>query len=55
MSTPSIWIEVTAAPGMRDRRVRRKVLPRVYPNPGSRGSTTIFDLVSEIASFDLGR
>jgi hypothetical protein len=31
-------IDVTAAPGMDDSRVRRSELPRVYPKPGSSGS-----------------
>ena len=30
----------TAAPGIRDSKVRRIVLPKVCPNPGSNGSTT---------------
>src|SRR3990172_9818997 len=36
---PSICIDVAAAPGIRESNVRRRVLPRVYPNPGSSGST----------------
>ena len=39
-STPSIWIDVTAAPGSEDKRIRRKELPRVVPYPRSSGSTT---------------
>jgi hypothetical protein len=31
---------VTAAPGMLESRVRRRLLPRVYPKPGSSGSMT---------------
>ncbi len=38
--TPSMRTEVMAAPGILERRVRRRVLPSVYPNPGSSGSTT---------------
>ena len=37
-STPSILMEVTAAPGIEDSRVRRRELPKVYPKPGSNGS-----------------
>jgi len=37
-ATPSIWIEVTAAPHRELSRTRRSVLPRVVPKPGSRGS-----------------
>jgi hypothetical protein len=41
---------VTAAPGMDDSRVRRRELPRVYPNPGSSGSMVNRDRVSLIGS-----
>src|SRR5256885_2237200 len=37
-ATPSIWIEVTAAPSSEDSRTRRSVLPSVVPKPGSSGS-----------------
>src|SRR5579885_1029365 len=35
--TSSNRMDVTAAPGMDDSRVRRRELPRVCPKPGSRG------------------
>src|SRR5690606_27982542 len=38
--TPSIWIEVTAAPGKDESKIRRKEFPKVVPYPRSRGSTT---------------
>src|SRR6266487_3878368 len=44
--TPSILIDVTAAPGMDDSRVRRSELPRVYPKPGSSGSMVNRERVS---------
>src|SRR3954451_3830114 len=47
---PSIRMLVTAAPGIDDRRVRRRELPRVYPKPGSSGSTTNRERDSEIVS-----
>src|SRR5919202_1059912 len=34
-SSKRTW--VTAAPGIEDRRVRRRLLPSVWPKPGSRG------------------
>src|ERR1051326_2248665 len=37
-ATPSIWMDVTAAPHSELSRTRRSVLPRVVPKPGSRGS-----------------
>src|SRR4051812_45081660 len=39
-STPSILIEVTAAPWSEDRSTRRSELPSVIPNPRSSGSAT---------------
>src|SRR5690348_3260527 len=39
-STPSILIEVTAAPWSEERRTRRSELPRVIPKPRSSGSAT---------------
>src|SRR3954447_10908302 len=47
---PSIRMLVTAAPGIDDRRVRRRELPRVYPKPGSSGSITNRERASEIVS-----
>src|SRR3954447_25376741 len=47
---PSIRMLVTAAPGIDDRRVRRRELPRVYPKPGSSGSITNRERDSEIVS-----
>src|SRR6266540_28514 len=44
--TPSILIDVTAAPGMDDSSVRRSELPSVYPKPGSSGSITNRERVS---------
>src|SRR6266496_3360952 len=44
--TPSIFIDVTAAPGMDDSSVRRSELPSVYPKPGSSGSITNRERVS---------
>ncbi len=35
--TPSIRTAVTAAPSIEERRVRRKALPMVVPNPRSNG------------------
>src|SRR5690606_2748393 len=40
--TPSIWMEVTAAPGREDSRMRRRELPRLVPYPRCKGSTTNF-------------
>ncbi len=37
-ATPSIWIDVTAAPHNEESSTRRSVLPSVVPNPGSSGS-----------------
>src|SRR5215471_10841198 len=37
-ATPSIWMDVTAAPHSELSSTRRSVLPSVVPNPGSRGS-----------------
>jgi hypothetical protein len=39
-STPSIRIEVTAAPWSEERRTRRSELPSVSPKPRSSGSAT---------------
>ena len=39
-STPSICIEVTAAPCSDDSSTRRSALPRVRPKPRSSGSAT---------------
>src|SRR4051812_1110800 len=47
---PSIRMLVTAAPGIDDRRVRRRELPRVYPKPGSSGSITNRERDSGIVS-----
>src|SRR3954466_7088729 len=47
---PSIRMLVTAAPGIDDRRVRRRELPRVYPKPGSSGSITKPERDPEIVS-----
>jgi len=37
--TPWILILVTALPSRLDRRIRRRLLPTVWPNPRSNGST----------------
>ena len=39
-STPSIWIDVTAAPCSEDSSTRRSALPSVRPKPRSSGSAT---------------
>src|SRR5690625_1549211 len=55
-NTWSIRTEVTAAPGIDDSRVRRNELPRVYPNPGSSGSRTNRERVSDTgSSVNVGR
>ena len=41
-ATPSIWIEVTAAPHNDESSTRRSVLPSVVPKPGSSGSMSNF-------------
>jgi hypothetical protein len=47
---------VIAAPGIRDSKVRRNVLPSVWPNPGSNGSTTNRDRIAlTLSSSMLGR
>jgi hypothetical protein len=43
--TPSIWIDVTAAPLIDDNKIRLKEFPKVNPYPFSKGSTTIFACV----------
>ena len=40
-STPSIWIEVTAAPCSDDSSTRRSELPSVRPKPRSSGSAVM--------------
>ena len=45
-ATPSIWIEVTAAPQRDDSSTRRSVLPSVIPKPGSSGSISNLPNVS---------
>ncbi len=39
-STPSIFMYVTAAPGIELSRMRRSALPSVMPKPRSSGSIT---------------
>jgi hypothetical protein len=41
-------------PGIRESRVRRIVLPRVYPNPGSSGSTMIRERTSAMLLLRFG-
>jgi hypothetical protein len=45
-STPSILIDVTAAPTMDDSSARRSALPIVVPNPRSNGSAVNLPYVS---------
>ena len=40
--TPSIWIEVTAAPLIDESKILLKELPKVKPYPFSKGSAIIF-------------
>jgi hypothetical protein len=40
-STPSIWIDVTAAPCSEESSTRRSALPSVRPKPRSSGSATM--------------
>lgn len=49
--TPSILIDVTAAPAMDERRTRRSELPMVLPNPRSNGSAKNFPYVFVSVSF----
>ena len=46
--TPSIRIEVTAAPSSDERSTRRSELPNVCPKPRSSGSTSNTPSVSEV-------
>ena len=52
-STPSRRMLVTAAPGIDDRRLRRRELPIVYPKPGSSGS--MHELAAELGDLLLGQ
>jgi hypothetical protein len=49
-ATPSILTEVTAAPSREESRTRLRLLPNVYPNPRSSGSTTNVPSVSPTSS-----
>jgi hypothetical protein len=40
-STPSISTSVMAAPAIEESMIRRRLLPRVCPNPRSNGSSVI--------------
>ena len=48
--TPSIRTDEMAAPGIDDKRVRRRAFPSVYPKPGCNGSMTNFERVGEMVS-----
>ena len=47
---PSIATSVTAAPGIEDKRILLRALPKVWPKPLSRGSKVTFDKVGDTSS-----
>ena len=47
---PSIATSVTAAPGIEDKRILLRALPRVCPKPLSNGSKVTLDRVGDTSS-----